>query len=86
MRLNGMYWLTGSQQFHLMKNVSESLAGRVAIINLGGISQGEEKERKNDGVFNANNISYEDSFGGIVDIYERIHRGRDEQLPQHRRA
>ena len=26
---NGMYWLTGSQQFHLMNNVSESLAGRV---------------------------------------------------------
>lgn len=73
--LCGQFWLSGSQQFHLMKNVSESLAGRVAIINLGGISQGEEKERKNDGVFNANNISYEDSFGGIVDIYERIHRG-----------
>ena len=31
---NGMYWLTGSQQFHLMKNVSESLAGRVGIVNL----------------------------------------------------
>jgi len=30
---NGMYWLTGSQQFHLMKNVSESLAGRVGIVN-----------------------------------------------------
>ena len=23
---NGLYWLTGSQQFHLMNNVSESLA------------------------------------------------------------
>ena len=73
--LCGQFWLSGSQQFHLMKNVSESLAGRVAIINLGGISQGEEKERQNDGVFNANNISYEDSFGDIVGIYERIHRG-----------
>lgn len=26
----GLFWLTGSQQFHLMKGVSESLAGRVA--------------------------------------------------------
>lgn len=30
----GKWLLTGSQQFHLMKNVSESLAGRVAILDL----------------------------------------------------
>ena len=36
-----MYWLTGSQQFHLMKNVSESLAGRVGILHLEGFSQSE---------------------------------------------
>jgi len=39
---NGMYWLTGSQQFLLMKNISQSLAGRIGIINLQGFSQ-EEK-------------------------------------------
>ena len=38
----GMYWLTGSQQFHLMKNVSESLAGRVGILTLEGLSQDEK--------------------------------------------
>lgn len=38
----GQFWLTGSQQFHLMKNVSESLAGRVAILDLQGLSQGEK--------------------------------------------
>ena len=38
---NGMYWLTGSQQFHLMKNVSETLAGRIAILQLQGFSQRE---------------------------------------------
>lgn len=37
----GQYWLTGSQQFHLMKNVSESLAGRVGIIDLMGLSLNE---------------------------------------------
>jgi len=37
----GMFWLTGSQQFHLMKGVSESLAGRVAIISLLGLSRRE---------------------------------------------
>ena len=40
-RLPGLFWLTGSQQFHLMKGVSESLAGRVGIINLLGFSQSE---------------------------------------------
>ncbi len=38
----GMFWLTGSQQFHLMKNVSESLAGRVGILHLQGFSQAEK--------------------------------------------
>jgi uncharacterized protein len=34
----GMYWLTGSQHFSLMRNVRESLAGRVAIFDLLGFS------------------------------------------------
>jgi len=37
----GMFWLTGSQQFHLMKGISESLAGRIGIINLLGLSKHE---------------------------------------------
>jgi predicted AAA+ superfamily ATPase len=44
---NGQYWLTGSQHFPLMHGVSESLAGRVAIIKLLGLYQGEEY-RKDD--------------------------------------
>jgi len=40
-RQNGSFWLTGSQMFHMMKNVSESLAGRVGIVNLFGLSQSE---------------------------------------------
>lgn len=35
------YWLTGSQQFHLMQNVSESLAGRVGVVQLLGLSRRE---------------------------------------------
>jgi hypothetical protein len=35
------FWLTGSQQFHLMKGISESLAGRVAIVQLLGFSRRE---------------------------------------------
>lgn len=33
-RKNGKWLLTGSQQFQLMKNITESLAGRIAIIEL----------------------------------------------------
>jgi len=37
----GMFWLTGSQKFHLMQGISETLAGRVAILDLLGLSQAE---------------------------------------------
>jgi len=37
----GMFWLTGSQHFHMMKGVSETLAGRVAIVNILGFSRRE---------------------------------------------
>ncbi len=40
-RLPGLFWITGSQHFHLMKGVSESLAGRVAILRLLGLSRRE---------------------------------------------
>jgi hypothetical protein len=40
-KANGNFWLTGSQMFHMMKNVSESLAGRVGILNLFGLSNSE---------------------------------------------
>ena len=38
---NGMYILTGSQKFHLMKGVSESMSGRVGIIEMEPLSQSE---------------------------------------------
>jgi hypothetical protein len=37
----GLFWLTGSQQFHVMHGVSESLAGRVAVVHLLGLSRRE---------------------------------------------
>ncbi len=41
-RMPGRFWLTGSQHFHLMKAVSESLAGRVGILELLGLSRREQ--------------------------------------------
>lgn len=38
---NGMYILTGSQKFKLMQNVTESMAGRVGVINMSTLSYNE---------------------------------------------
>ncbi len=37
----GDFWLTGSQVFHLMRGVQESLAGRVALLHMSPLSQRE---------------------------------------------
>lgn len=44
-RQSGAFWLTGSQQFHLMRGVSESLAGRAGIVRLLGFSRQEQEGR-----------------------------------------
>lgn len=37
----GDFWLTGSQTFHVMKSVTESLAGRVGVVRMLGLSNSE---------------------------------------------
>ena len=44
-RTPGQFWLTGSQHFHLMQGASESLAGRVGIVQLLGLSMRERMGR-----------------------------------------
>lgn len=41
-KISGSIWITGSQNFEIMKGVRESLAGRVAIVNLLGLSISEK--------------------------------------------
>lgn len=41
---SGMFWLTGSQKFRMMQNVSESLAGRAAVFDMAGLSVAEMEE------------------------------------------
>ena len=40
----GQFYMSGSQQFHMMKNVSESLAGRIGLLTLLGLSMREKQE------------------------------------------
>ena len=36
----GLFWLTGSQKFRMMQNVSESLAGRTAVLDMSTLTAG----------------------------------------------
>lgn len=76
----GLFWLTGSQQFEMMKNVRETLAGRIGILELYSLSKSER-----DG------IAFEDDLdftlpcllarqakvpkNDVVDVFEHIWRG-----------
>ena len=42
---SGLFWITGSQKFQMMKYVSESLAGRIAVFDLSGLSAAEIENR-----------------------------------------
>lgn len=44
---NGQYLLTGSQNFAVLKSVSESLAGRAAIVTIGGMTYFEANDVAN---------------------------------------
>ncbi|MDO8588841.1 MAG: ATP-binding protein [Armatimonadota bacterium] len=77
----GLFWLTGSQQFHLMKGVSESLAGRVAILQLLGFSRRELTGRSSESrpfVPTPNEIAEREHTGGTLglkELYSLIWRG-----------
>lgn len=44
-KLPGDFWLTGSQMFRMMKNVTETLAGRAGIVPMLGLSNSEIQAR-----------------------------------------
>ena len=77
-REDGMYLMTGSQAFVLMKNVSETLAGRVGILELQGISLREQFNIEFNKPFipNEEYISErEKNMTEYTDLWQRIHRG-----------
>lgn len=90
---NGDFWLTGSQKFHLMKNITETLAGRVAILDMLGISYAEIDNRENppflpDENWIIENLKQNLSKLEINELYENIFRGFypklvvDKELPR----
>ncbi|MCD8096562.1 MAG: ATP-binding protein, partial [Lachnospiraceae bacterium] len=74
----GRFLLTGSQQYHLMRNVSESLAGRIAILELAGLSMRELTDCPFDAPFIPSENYIEErkkTYTRIDDIWKIIHRG-----------
>ena len=76
----GLFWITGSQHFHLMKGVSESLAGRVAVLKLLGLSRFERIGRAEAGPFlpEPAQLAERVKDGGklaLVELYRLIWRG-----------
>ena len=78
------FFLTGSQKLQLMENVSDSLAGRISIVELEGLSLREI----NDVDFNRHFVPTEDYLSErekhlkkySADIWETIHRGSYPEL------
>lgn len=81
----GQFFMSGSQQYHMMKNVSESLAGRLGLLTLLGLSMREKQSvdfsdpfLPTDDYFtarrqNIKNLSYDD-------VWYNIHRGSMPEL------
>lgn len=77
----GSFWLTGSQKFHLMQGIVETLAGRVAILDLLGLSQKEIRGKgafsqpfmpTNEWIEHAETVSAQVD---VMDVYQAIWRG-----------
>jgi len=76
----GQFWLTGSQRFDMMKNVLETLAGRIGILELYGFSKNEK-----DGIVFDDDLDFSFSClqarqsiakkNDAVEIFDHIWRG-----------
>jgi predicted AAA+ superfamily ATPase len=76
----GLFWLTGSQQYSMMKNIRESLAGRIGILELYSLSKNEK-----DGIEFDNDLDFslpcllerqkKAIKNDIINVFEHIWRG-----------
>lgn len=76
---DGMFWLTGSQKFSMMKHVSESLAGRIAVFDMSGFSHAEIEGRKAE-IFHPDIENLKKKTGtlcrrNVHQVYEDIFKG-----------
>ena len=83
----GLFWLSGSQQYDMLRNVQETLAGRLGILTLHSLSQSEKA-----GVFFESELDFslpclqarqaQVSKNNVMQVFEHIWRGGMPQLLQ----
>lgn len=76
----GLFWLTGSQQYQIMKNIRETLAGRIGILELYSLSRKETEGQTfpNELDFSLSCLLERQHLtkkNDIVNIFETIWRG-----------
>ncbi|MDE6221064.1 MAG: ATP-binding protein [Lachnospiraceae bacterium] len=76
---NGDFWLTGSQAFQMMENITESLAGRVGIVRLSGLSNAEVQQTfHGEFVIDMESLIKRKETSKVMDandIFQRIYKG-----------
>ena len=73
-KTRGQYWLSGSQLFDLMKNVTESLAGRAGIVKMNSFTYSEIMRNTRKEVFDPDNLK-QHKYIDVNEIFERIFNG-----------
>jgi len=76
---DGLYFMTGSQKFELMQGVSETLSGRISVLNLHGLSSREINGEKFDKPFIPTDEFLkerrQDNKPDSRELWKRIHKG-----------
>lgn len=75
---NGLFYLTGSQAFQTMSNVTESLAGRLGILNLYGLTRREIEETEETFFLPEKDIlenKVKTESLNTIELYEKILKG-----------
>ena len=76
----GRIVLTGSQTYHLMKGVSESLAGRIRILEMPGLSLRELSGNSSSPHPYVPEVMVDSLNSSLTDVWDLIHRGSMPEL------
>lgn len=73
-KTRGQYWLSGSQLFDLMKNVTESLAGRAGIVKMNSFTYSEIARNAEKEIFDPEKLKQK-NYIDVNEAFERIFYG-----------
>ena len=73
-KTRGQYWLSGSQLFDLMKNVTESLAGRAGIVKMNSFTYSEIVQNSKKELFNPDKLK-QCEYMNVNTTFEKIYNG-----------